>query len=59
MDLYGVKQVEGDQRDIELLFREIYLDYYSKALQPGNTKGKWIYITKSLNEESQEHQRLI
>ena len=35
--------------------REIYLDYYSKSLQPENDHNKWAY-SKRLNEEAKDHE---
>ena len=39
MDLYEVRQRPGDNRSVELLMREVYLDFYSKSLQPANKNG--------------------
>jgi hypothetical protein len=36
-ELYGILPVAG--KPLELTFREAYLDFYSKSLQPGNTDG--------------------
>ena len=58
MKLYGVTKVPGEDRDIEQLMKEIYLDFYSNSLQPENDKGKWAY-SKRLQEEAKEHQKLL
>ena len=54
MEFYGVKMQENDTRPVALLMREVYLDFYSKSLQPTNT-GKWAY-SKRLNEEAKDHE---
>lgn len=55
MKLYGVEKSESDTRTVSTLMREIYLDYYSKSLQPENDKSKWAY-SKRLNEEAKDHE---
>lgn len=32
MELYGVRRVNGDKRDIEKLMKEVYLDYYTYSI---------------------------
>ena len=32
MEMYGVQKAVGDERNIENLMKEIYLDYYSKSI---------------------------
>jgi len=39
MNLYSIKKKNGDSRTDELLMREVYLDFYSKSLQPDNKSG--------------------
>lgn len=34
MELYGVKLRDGDTRSVDLVMREVYLDFYTKSLQP-------------------------
>jgi hypothetical protein len=52
-DLYGIKMVEGENRPVDLIMREAYLDFYSKSLQPSNSTG--VAYSKRLQEEHKEH----
>lgn len=53
MKLYDVKKNPGDQRKIELIMRETYLDFYSKSLQPDNKTG--VAYSKRLQLEQKQH----
>ena len=53
MELYDIKLVDGEKRSSELIMREVYLDFYSKSLQPEN-KGGLVY-SKRLQVEQKQH----
>ena len=53
MELYGIKKQPNDKRSNELLMREVYLDFYSKSLQPDNKNG--VAYSKRLQIEQKQH----
>ena len=56
LELYKIKQKEGDTRSIDLMMRDCYLDFYTKSLQPDHMGGPY---NKRLQVEAKEHNAIL
>ena len=54
--LYEFKQAEGDNRAIEVLMEEVYLDFQTKSLQKGVITG---FYNLRVQVEQKEHNQVL